>query len=127
MDIDSLYLALSEENLEDVILPEKRAERDKLRSKDSTDNFTANATDNFFPRICCQIHKKHDKREPGLFKEEFRCAEMLCLCSKTYVVMINILISTSLAAKDSTKEHWKTVAMVDQCQSIAKCWRNLLM
>ena len=26
MDIDSLYLALSEENLEDVILPEKRAE-----------------------------------------------------------------------------------------------------
>ena len=27
---------------------------------------------------------KHDKREPGLFKEEFRCTEMLCLCSKTY-------------------------------------------
>ena len=23
-------------------------------------------------------------REPGLFKEEFRCAKMLCLCSKTY-------------------------------------------
>ena len=23
-------------------------------------------------------------REPGLFKEEFRCTEMLCLCSKTY-------------------------------------------
>ena len=27
---------------------------------------------------------KHDKREPGLFKEEFRCTEMLSLCSKTY-------------------------------------------
>ena len=27
---------------------------------------------------------KHDKRESGLFKEEFRCTEMLCLCSKTY-------------------------------------------
>ena len=27
---------------------------------------------------------KHDKREPDLFKEEFRCTEMLCLCSKTY-------------------------------------------
>ena len=27
---------------------------------------------------------KHDKREPGLFKEEFRCTEMLCLCSKTH-------------------------------------------
>ena len=38
----------------------------------------------FFPRTCCAVHKKHDKREPGLFKEEFRCTEMLCLCSKTY-------------------------------------------
>ena len=84
MDTDSLYLALSEENLEDVIDPEKRAEWDQLRSKDCNDNFTANATDNFFPRTCCIAHKKHDKREPGLFKEEFRCAEMLCLCSKTY-------------------------------------------
>ena len=47
MDTDSLYLALSEEILEDVFVPEKRAEWDQLRSKDCTDNFTANATDNF--------------------------------------------------------------------------------
>ena len=84
MDTDSLYLALSEENLGDVILPEKLDEWDKLRSEGCTDNFTANATDNFFPRTCCNTHKKHDKREPGLFKEEFSCAEMLCLCCKTY-------------------------------------------
>ena len=84
MDTDSLYLALSEEILEDVFVPEKRAEWDQLQSKDCTDNFTANATDNFFSRTCCNVHKKHDKREPGLIKEEFRCAEMLCLCSKTY-------------------------------------------
>ena len=83
-DTDSLYLALSKEKLEDVNLPQKRAEWEQLRSKDCTDNFTANATDNFFPRTCCNAQKKHDKREPGLFKEEFRCAEMLCLCSKTY-------------------------------------------
>ena len=50
METDSLYLALYEENLEDVIVPEKRAEWDQLRSKDCNDNFTANATDNFFPR-----------------------------------------------------------------------------
>ena len=84
MDTDSLYLVLSEENLQDVILREKRAESDQLQSKDCTDNFTANATDNFFPRTCCNVHKKHDKRKPGLSEEEFRCAEMLCLCSKTY-------------------------------------------
>ena len=83
MDTDSLYLALSGENLEHVIIPEKRAAWDQLRSKDCTDDFTANATENFSPRTCCNVHKKHDKREPGLFKEEFRYAEMLCLCSKT--------------------------------------------
>ena len=84
MDTDSLYLDLSEEKLKDVYLPEKRAEWDQLRSQECTDNFTANATDNFFPRTCCDAHKKHDKRKPGLVKEAFNCAEMLCLCSKTY-------------------------------------------
>ena len=84
MDTDSLYLALSEENLADVFLPKKRAERNQLRSKNCTDNFTANATDNFVPRTCCNAYKKHHKREPGLFKEEFSCAEVRCLCSKTY-------------------------------------------
>ena len=83
MNTDSLYLALSEENLEDVIVPGKRAEWDQLRSKYCNGNFTANATDNVFHRNCCNIHKKHDKRELGLFKEEFRCAEMFCLCCKT--------------------------------------------
>ena len=55
MDTDTLYLALSEENLEDVILPKKRAEWHQLRSKYCTDNFTSNATDNFFPRTCCNV------------------------------------------------------------------------
>ena len=72
------YLALS------VILPGKRAKWDQLHSKDCNDNFSANATDSFFPRSSCNAHKKHDKREPDFFKEEFRCAEMLCFCSKTY-------------------------------------------
>ena len=76
MDTDSLYLALSEGNLEDIILPEKRNEWEAIRSRGCTDSFTANATSNFFPRTCCGAHKKHDKREPGLFKGEFRCSEM---------------------------------------------------
>ena len=84
MDTNSLYLALSEGNSEDIFLPEKRNEWKAIRSRDCTDSFTANATGSFFPRTCCSAHKKHDKREPGLFKEEFMCTKMLCLCSKTY-------------------------------------------
>ena len=84
MDTDSLYLALAENELEDCIRPEMRAEWQRLRSNDCVDNFTADAVAKFFPRTCCVKHKQHDKREPGLFKEEFRCTKMLCLCSKTY-------------------------------------------
>ena len=84
MDTESLFLALSEKNLEDIILPGKRYEWEAIRSPDCTNSFTANATGNLFPRKGCTAHKKHDKREPGLFKEEFRCSEKLCLCSKTY-------------------------------------------
>ena len=84
MDRDSLYLALAEKELKDCITLAMRAEWQRLRSNHCVDNFTAVAVANFFPGICCVKHKKHDKREPGLFKEEFRCREMLCLCSKTY-------------------------------------------
>ena len=83
MDTDSLHLALSEENLEYVIFPEKGAEWDQLRSKDCIVNFTANATVSFSPELAV-MSTRNMIREPGLFKEEFRCAEMLCLCSKTY-------------------------------------------
>ena len=55
-----------------------------MKTEDCKDDSTADATTKFFARTCCTKHKKHDKREPGLFKEEFRCTEMLCLCSKTY-------------------------------------------
>ena len=84
MDTDSLYLALAEKELEDCIRPEMRAEWQRLQSNDCVDSFTADAVTRFFPRTCCVKYKQHDKRELGLFKEEFWCTEMFCLCSKTY-------------------------------------------
>ena len=61
-----------------------RAEWQRLLSSDCVDSLTADAVANFFTRTRCVKHKQHDKRDPGLFKEEFRCTEMLYLCSKTY-------------------------------------------
>ena len=84
MDTDSLYLALAGKELEDCIGPEMRSQWQRLRSNDCDDNFTADAVANFIPLTCYVKHKHHDKREPGLFKEEFSCTEVLCLCSKTY-------------------------------------------
>ena len=77
MDRDSLYLALAEKRLEDCTRPEMRAEWQGLRSNGCVDSFFADAVANFLPRTCCVKHKQHDKRQPGLFKEEFRCTEML--------------------------------------------------
>ena len=61
-----------------------RAEWRKLRSNDCVDSFTADAVASFFPETCCVKHKQHDKREPGLFKEDCSCTELFCLFSKTY-------------------------------------------
>ena len=83
MDTDCLYLALSEKELYNCIREESKVEWRLMKTEDCKDDFTANATTNFFPRTCCTKQNKHDKREPGLFREEFRCTEMLCLCSKT--------------------------------------------
>ena len=82
MDRDSLYLALAEEEQEDCIRPERRAEWQRLRSNDCVDSFTADAVAIFFSQTCVK-HKQQPKREPGLFKEEFGCTEMLCRCGKT--------------------------------------------
>ena len=84
MDRDSRYLAFAEKEVEDCLRPEMRAEWQKLRSIGFVDSFTADAAAIFLLRKCCVKHKQHDKREPGLFKEEFRCTETLCLCSESY-------------------------------------------
>ena len=84
MDTDSLYLALSEKEFYDCIREESKVEWDLMRTEDCKDDCTAIATTNFFPRTCCTELKKHDKRQPGLCKEEFHCTDVSSLCSKTY-------------------------------------------
>ena len=51
---------------------------------DYRNDFIADADKKNFPITCCVVHKKHEKREPGFFKKEFRCTEMLFLCSNTF-------------------------------------------
>ena len=119
MDTNSLYIALAEKELEGSIRPEMRAEWQRLRSTDCVDNFTADAVANFFPGTCCVKHKQHDKREPGLFKEEFRCTEMLCLCIKTYCCYDVTSNKLNLAVKVSTNVYWNKAA-TDYWKSIGE-------
>ena len=75
MDIDSLYLALAEENLENCILPDKIAQWLQFCRNHCRDDFIADVKKKIFPRPCCAVHKSQDERKPGLFKEKFRCTE----------------------------------------------------
>ena len=95
MDTDSLYLALSEENLEDTILPEKRAEWNQLRSEDCTDNFTANATDIFSPELAV-MPTRNKIRESRVSSKKSLDAQKCCVSvAKHIVVMLSVLTSTS--------------------------------
>ena len=75
-DRDSLYLALAWKELKDCIQPELKTECERLWSKDCIFSFTAGATETFFSRKFCDRNEKHDKREPQLFKKEFRCTDV---------------------------------------------------
>ena len=105
MEKESLYFALSEEKPEHCIRPEMRAEVQRLQSNDCVSRFTADAVANFLPRTCSVKHKELDKRELGIFREEFRCMEMLCLCRKTY----SCYVVTSNKPKTSSKRLNKRV------------------
>ena len=107
MDTDSLHLALSEKELYDCIPAESKAEWELMRTEDCRVDFTANATTKFFPRNCCTKHMKQDKREPGFFKEECRCTEMLCLCSKTYCCYDSNSKKNKLSSKGLNKRTLK--------------------
>ena len=80
----SVHVALSEEKLDEIVRSEMRSLWYWMRQSDCTDNFAANSSSNFFPREFCKKHAAFDKRTSVLFKEEFRCSEMIALCSKTY-------------------------------------------
>ena len=55
-----------------IVSDRQRKKWSSLRSGVCTDKFSANSTTNFFPRTCCARHKKHDRRESGLYKKNFQ-------------------------------------------------------
>ena len=73
-DTDSLYMAISSENFEDIIKPEMKEEYLKEKY-------------NWFPRDDTEEHAKYDKRKAGLFKVEFEGNGMVALAPKLYYVL----------------------------------------
>ena len=70
MDTDSAYIALSGP-LSTLIKSDMRQEFKERQHQ-------------WFPRKDTEEYRMHDKREPGLFKEEWQGEGIIALCSKTY-------------------------------------------
>ncbi len=90
VDTDSYYVALSEENLIDVIRPEKKEEFYKAVYGSCSDSIVIKpGFDNFFlTRDCCDKHRKYDSCECGMWKQEHQGAkEVIGLSSKSYLLI----------------------------------------
>ena len=84
MDTDSLYLALGDEAIDKCIKPERLPIWNIITRNDCTEYFRLDSNNKFFSKSCFSQHRKYDQEEPCLFKEKFRCTEMICVCSETY-------------------------------------------
>ena len=104
-DTDSLYLVMSDENLEDVIFPEKRAEWDQLRFKDCTESFTAIATHTVFCSDFAVMPTRNMIRESRDCLKKSLDVQNCCACVATSVVAtIERVTSTKSVARNSIKE-----------------------
>ena len=103
MDTASLLLALSETDITVCIRQDKFEEWSDIRKENCCKNFEADSLWNFFSPPCCSAHSQLGKREPGLFKEEFRAREMICLCSKTFCCYDSQTKKTEFISKSLNK------------------------
>ena len=123
--IMTINLALFVHDLHYCIRSARKEEWNSMRSGDCTNDFSVNSTTHFIPRTYCAKHNEHDRREPGLFEEEFRWTERSCLCSKTYVMVLN-QINSSLATKVLLRERLKTT-VIDLGPNTARFWTKFLL
>ena len=84
MDTDSIYAAYAGPSFVSCVRNELKKEfLSKIHNSCHLDHVDP-STGHWFPRECCDKHKKYDKRSPGLMKTEQTGDEMVCLSSKTY-------------------------------------------
>ena len=99
MDTDSLYLALAEEDLDDFILPSKRAEWTERRSKDCRDDFRADAKNNFFPVLAVPNIKNMTRENQDCSRRSSDAPKCYACVVKPIAVTIVKVKSINLAVK----------------------------
>ena len=78
MDTDSLSSALAQIEFYDCILNEKKPEGESYVVK-TNDSFTADACNNFFPRLSCAQDKQNEKKNLEYSRNNFDALKC-CAC-----------------------------------------------
>ena len=76
---------------------------------------------NFSPELAVKSTRNTIRESRASSKKSLGVQKCCVSVAKHISVIINGLTNTSLVPKDSAKEQWNTVAMVDQSQIIAEC------
>ena len=103
MHTDSQFLALLEENLEDIILPEKRNDWEAIRSQDCTDSSNANATGNFFQEHVVLLTRSVIRESRDCLKKSSGVLKCYACAAKPILATIERVTSANSVARDSTK------------------------
>ena len=98
IDANSRDLALAGEDLDEGILPSKRAEWIEKRSKDCRDNFRADAKNYFSPALAA-LNIRKTKRENQECSRGSSNVLKFCACG-VKIVAVTIVKVKSLAVKD---------------------------
>ncbi len=127
-DTDSCYIQISEENLIDVIKPEKFKEFYKAVYDSCDDTITIEPGENnyFLTRQCCEKHRKYDDKEPGLFKQEYgKGRESIGLSSKSYILISGKHIeSSNISVQELYRQHLLNKSRKIKSRSIMKRIKN---
>lgn len=114
MDTDSIYAFYASHSLIEVVRDDKKVEFNNKLMCCEREEVDAE-TGHWFPRECCTKHSAYDKRTPGLFKLEASGDHMICLTSKTYLLM----------NKDTAKRSHKGVMMSSVSDPLATYSRTI--
>ena len=121
MDTVSLYLAVLHGSLEDCIKLDMREACNNIRMNNCSNTLAADSSNILLPRSCCSKDIKHDKREPEIFREVFRCTEMTVCAVKPIAALVRAQTKSSSVARDSTNERWRNLVL-DPWKSSGAYW-----
>ena len=120
LDTDSLFLALLEENLEEIILPEKRNECEEYVREIVQIASVRLQRAVFFQEHVVLLTRSMIRESRDCLKKNSGVPKCCACVAKPIVATIERVTNSNSVARDSIKELWNIVEM-DTCQSIEKC------